>query len=80
MQIPIKKTLDEYIEPILEFIDYAINKKQHFFINLRIWNLDETMSAKEFNNEVFKKVNKRFNIKLNIDQIYKERPKNIRIA
>lgn len=75
-----KKTLDEYLNPILDFCEYAVSKKQHFFINLRIWNLDETKSAKEFNTQVFEKVNKRFNSQINIDDIYKQRPKNIKIA
>ena len=78
-----KKTLDEYINPILDFCEYAISKKQHFFINLRIWNLDETKSAKDFNKQVFEKVNKRFSSNIDIEDIYdinKIRPKNIKIA
>ena len=75
-----KKTLDEYINPILDFCEYAVLKKQHFFINLRIWNLDETQSAKEFNTQVFEKVNKRFDSSINIEDMYNERPKNIKIA
>ena len=75
-----KKSLDEYINPILDFIEYAVSKEQHFFINLRIWNLDESESAKEFNTEVFKRVNERFDSNIDIEDIYKNRPKNIRIA
>ena len=75
-----KKSLDEYINPILNFISYAVEHKQHFFINLRIWNLDETQSAKEFNKQVFEKVNERFESNINIDEVYKNRPKNIKIA
>ncbi len=75
-----KKSLDDYIEPILDFCEYAINRRQHFFINLRIWNLDYSKSAKEFNNEVLKRVNERFNSQIDIDKIYKNRPKNIKIA
>jgi len=75
-----KKSLDEYINPILDFCEYAISKEQHFFINLRIWNLDENESAKEFNQEVFKRVNERLNSSIDIEEIYKNRPKNIRIA
>ncbi|WP_324292201.1 SPASM domain-containing protein [Halarcobacter sp.] len=75
-----KKSLDEYLVPILDFLDYAISKKQHFFINLRIWNLDDSKSAKEFNKNVFEKVNERFCLNLDIDEIYKNRPKNIKIA
>ena len=75
-----KKTLDEYLNPILDFCEYAISLEQDFFINLRIWNLDDTQSAKEFNSEVFKRVNERFDSKIDIEDIYKNRPKNIRVA
>ena len=75
-----KKTLQEYINPILDFIDYAQNLKHEYFINLRIWNLDDTKSAREFNSLVFELVNKRFNSNINIEDVYQNRPKNIRIA
>ncbi len=75
-----KKTLEEYINPILDFIDYAQNLKHEYFINLRIWNLDDTKSAREFNEKVFELVNKRFDSEINIEDVYKDRPKNIRIA
>ncbi|WP_228712033.1 radical SAM/SPASM domain-containing protein [Halarcobacter ebronensis] len=75
-----KKSLDEYLNPILDFIEFALEKKQHFFINLRIWNLDENRSAKEFNKEVFKRVNDRFKTNIDIDEVYSIRPKNIKIA
>lgn len=75
-----KKSLDEYLEPILNFCEYAVDKKQHFFINLRIWNLDDSQSAREFNKRVFEKVNEKFNSNIDIEKVYKERPKNIKIA
>lgn len=75
-----KKSLDKYLSPILDFCEYAVDKKQHFFINLRIWNLDDNQSAKEFNKQVFAKVNERFNSHIDIEDIYKNRPKNIKIA
>lgn len=75
-----KKSLETYLTPILDFCEYSVSKKQHFFINLRIWNLDENQSAKEFNKQVFEKVNERFGSNIDIDEVYKERPKNIKIA
>ncbi len=75
-----KKSLDEYLNPILEFCEHAVSKKQHFFINLRIWNLDESQSAKEFNRKVFETVNERFLSNINIEDIYRDKPKNIKIA
>jgi len=75
-----KKSLDDYLNPILDFIEFAQEKKHEYFINLRIWNLDEDKSAKEFNNQVFEKVNNRFNSNIDIEDVYKNRPKNIRVA
>ena len=75
-----KKSLDEYLNPILDFVKYAQEKSHEYFINFRIWNLDESKSAREFNTQVFKKVNEYFNTDINIDDVYTQRPKNIRIA
>jgi len=75
-----KKSLDEYLNPILDFVKYAQDKSHDYFINFRIWNLDESKSARDFNTQVFKRVNECFNTDIDIDVIYKERPKNIRIA
>ena len=75
-----KKSLDEYLDPILDFVKYAQEKSHEYFINFRIWNLDESKSARDFNRQVFKKVNECFNTDINIDDVYNERPKNIRIA
>ena len=74
-----KKTLDEYLNPILDFVKFAQEQKHEYFINFRIWNLDEEKSAKEFNTKVFDKINETFNTNINIEEVYKERPKNIRI-
>lgn len=75
-----KKTLEEYLLPIINFVKYAQSNNHEYFINFRIWNLDEELSAKEFNKSVFNIVNKEFNTNISIDEVYKDRPKNIRIA
>lgn len=75
-----KKSLDEYLEPILQYLYYAKTKQQKHFINLRIWNLDDIQSAKTFNEAVFQKVNEYFNIQLNAREVYTQQPKNIKIA
>jgi radical SAM protein with 4Fe4S-binding SPASM domain len=75
-----KKTLDEYINPILDFVKYAQENLHEYFINFRIWNLDESKSARDFNTQVFKKVNDCFDTDISIDNVYDQRPKNIRIA
>jgi len=75
-----KKSIDDYLSPIFEFCQFALDNKRDFFINLRIWNLDDSKSAKEFNKIVFDKANTYFNSQINSDEIYKEKPKNIRVA
>nr|WP_228150639.1 radical SAM/SPASM domain-containing protein [Malaciobacter canalis] len=75
-----KKSLNEYLQAIIDFIKYAQSINHEYFINLRIWNLDDTKSAKEFNKKVFDKINSDFDSNINIDDVYKNRPKNIRIA
>ncbi|WP_323052749.1 radical SAM/SPASM domain-containing protein [Malaciobacter mytili] len=75
-----KKSLEQYLEPIFSFIKYAQEKQHEYFINLRIWNLDESLSAKEFNKKVFKYTNDFFNSNLDVEEIYKTKAKNIRVA
>ncbi len=75
-----KKSLEQYLQPIFSFIKYAQNEEHDYFINLRIWNLDESLSAKEFNKKVFTFTNEFFNSNLDVEEIYKNKPKNIRVA
>lgn len=75
-----KKSLEEYLEPIFQFARYVIEHQKEMFINFRIWNLDESCSAKSFNEAVFQKANAFFDVKLDMDDIYKKKPKNIKVA
>jgi len=75
-----KKSLDEYLTPLFEFVKFVLEHKKEVFINFRIWNLDQTQSAKLFNQAVFEKANTFFNAQLDVDAIYTLKPKNIKIA
>ena len=75
-----KKSLDEYLKPIFEFTQYALDHKQHFFINFRLWNLDEKKSAKDFNRLIFEKTNAFFGSDINLEEVYATKPKSIRVA
>lgn len=75
-----KKSLEEYLNPIFDFCKYAIKNELDLFINLRIWNFDNSKSAKEFNEKVFKKAKEVFNIELDAEKLYVAKPKNIRVA
>ncbi len=72
-------TLLQYITPIINLCKEKIKQDANLFINLRIWNLDEMMSEKNFNQELFKELSNNFYLKQTIEIIYKERPKNIRL-
>lgn len=75
-----KKTVDEYLNPIYDFCKFVLKERKNFFINLRLWNFDDQKSAEQFNKLVFEKAQETFDVSLNIDDIYTNRPKNIKIA
>ena len=73
-------TFEQYITPILALCDAKLTRKEELFINLRVWNLDEQMSERAFNDTLFNKLSDNFNIELSLDNIYSEHPKSIRLA
>lgn len=75
-----KKSLQEYLEPILGFCSYVLEEKKEFFINLRVWNFDEEQSAKTFNKEVFERINAHFATSIDLKEVYRQKPKNIKVA
>ncbi len=72
-------TLDQYLNPVLDLCKEKVAREKELFINLRVWNLDEMMSERDFNNILFMKLSKAFTVSLDLDTIYKERPKSIRL-
>ena len=72
-------SFEKYIEPILNLCSQKVKQQKEIFINLRIWNLDEIMSEREFNKEVFDKLSSFFDIKLDLDTINIQKSKNIRL-
>jgi radical SAM protein with 4Fe4S-binding SPASM domain len=72
-------TLEQYLKPILELCGEKQRLNRELFINLRLWNLDELMSERDFNSEIFKRFSQHFGIELDIEDIYKSRPKSIRL-
>jgi MoaA/NifB/PqqE/SkfB family radical SAM enzyme len=73
-------TFDDYIDSVLSTCQYKLINKPKPFINLRIWNFDETCSEAEFNTLLLKKLSDHFDIELNITELYKTGPKSIRLA
>lgn len=73
-------TFEQYITPVLALCNAKLELEEELFINLRVWNLDEMMSERDFNETLFSKLSEAFATPLSLDTIYKERPKSIRLA
>lgn len=56
------RSLDAYLDPILELCDEKVSRQSDFFINLRLWNLDDVHSASEFNEHLFQRLEKHFEL------------------
>ena len=61
-----KISFEQYMHPILELCHEKVKQKKESFINLRIWNLDESMSEIEFNTKLFTKLSSSFDINFNL--------------
>ena len=73
-------TFEQYITPILRLCKEKVDRGVELFINLRVWNLDEMMSEKSFNEMLFSRLSEAFDTTLSLETIYLERPKSIRLA
>ena len=49
----VSRSFETYLEPILALCDEKLDKKHDFFINLRLWNLDDAHSESDFNEKLF---------------------------
>jgi len=72
-------TLEQYLSPVIALCKEKLLQKKELFINLRVWNLDEMMSERAFNDDLFAKLSKAFSVTLDLDEIYRERPRSIRL-
>jgi len=73
-------TFEQYIKPVLALCEAKLERKEELFINLRVWNLDEMMSERTFNETLFLKLSETFDTSLSLEKVYEERPKSIRLA
>jgi radical SAM protein with 4Fe4S-binding SPASM domain len=62
---PTKQSLEDYLEPILSFCNKSIEMNASFYINLRLWNLQETNVQSDQNLRVFKILNANFEKEIN---------------
>lgn len=49
----VSRTFEAYMEPILALCDEKLSRSEDFFINLRLWNLDDVHSEIHFNERLF---------------------------
>jgi radical SAM protein with 4Fe4S-binding SPASM domain len=56
----VSRSFESYMENILAFCDEKLNQPREFFINLRLWNLDEACSEVAFNEQLFALLEKHF--------------------
>jgi radical SAM protein with 4Fe4S-binding SPASM domain len=72
-------TFEQYMKPILEFCHEKVKREEESFINLRMWNLDEVMSEKKFNIELFEALNSTFTVNLKLENLNPKEKKSIRL-
>ena len=73
-------SFDDYINSVTELCQEKLAKHPKPFINLRVWNFDESCSEEDFNTTLFEKLNNTFETNLDVKEVYKNRPKSIRVA
>jgi radical SAM protein with 4Fe4S-binding SPASM domain len=73
-------SFDQYITPVLNLCQEKLLRKEELFINLRVWNLDEIMSERVFNEILFKRLSLTFDTPLDLDMVYAQKPKSLRLA
>jgi len=72
-------TFEQYMKPILNLCHEKVNQEKEIFINLRMWNLDEIMSEKLFNRELFTVLENSFSVKLDLESLDPKEKKSIRL-
>ena len=77
----VSRPFETYMEPILALCDEKLTREKSFFINLRLWNLDEVHSESHFNEQLFALLEEHFSLETGLiaSQISGER-QSIRLA
>jgi radical SAM protein with 4Fe4S-binding SPASM domain len=77
----VSRTFESYMEPIVKFCEEKLSNEKEFFLNLRLWNLDDVWSESAFNERLFEFLEKHFSLEPGIigSQISGER-QSVRLA
>ncbi|MBU1642312.1 SPASM domain-containing protein [bacterium] len=73
-------TFDDYMDAVLDICAEKLARHPKPFINLRLWNFDEACSEAAFNTMLFERLSAFFEIPIDLDSLYAERPKSLRLA
>jgi radical SAM protein with 4Fe4S-binding SPASM domain len=60
----VSRSFEAYMENVLALCDEKLEQPREFFINLRLWNLDEKCSEEAFNEQLFALLEKYFGLDL----------------
>ncbi len=72
-------SFEAYMKPIIELCTLKQSIDKEIFINLRVWNMDDTHSEKSFNTALFAYLENAFGVALHVDDIEREKPKSLRL-
>jgi radical SAM protein with 4Fe4S-binding SPASM domain len=75
----VSRTFESYLEPILALCDEKLERGADFFINLRLWNLDEACSESGFNTKLFGILENHFELPPIVETLSGER-QSLRLA
>ncbi len=73
-------SFEAYMDGVLSVCKDKLSKYPKPFINLRVWNLDDVLSEEEFNKLLFEEIENFFDIEINLDAIYTDKIKSLRLA
>ena len=73
-------SFNDYMDSVISTCQEKLSQYHMPFINLRLWNFDEACSEAEFNTQLLEKLATSFDVELNSNELYKTRPKSIRLA
>ncbi|MBU1657723.1 SPASM domain-containing protein [bacterium] len=73
-------SFEQYMEGVLRACTAKLQNFPKPFINLRVWNLDATFSEARFNKTLFEKLENFFELKLDLEAIYANKTKSLRLA
>jgi radical SAM protein with 4Fe4S-binding SPASM domain len=73
-------TLTQYLQPIEALLEEQLRRGSPLFINLRLWNIDEAMSERNFNEAIFQAFSPLCDTPLSYERFLKNPVKSLRLA